>query len=613
MKRFLPMVLLLISCYCSNGDVQVGHDILSEGVIDFYTQLEDTHFGGEEGMDVVIDNETWDVVDLHDNHGADFAEGDWECIPDCNLKCNGASDGCGGTCSSSCPSGYSCNAEKKICDKISEPRCGDFKCNSNESACTCPSDCSPLCGDGCCSVGENKGSCPNDCLVDCLKLSYSTYNLLYLGYSESQVAHFVKNAANAGSEFIRIMALMDCECSRGAKEWVFGPWKRREPAPGECGSYNWPYWNLNEWNEEYFKRLDFIVNLAKQNNMKVLLSIFAIQENPLQYIGPENILNKLSQFIDELKRRGFDQKITDWEIDNEGGTGLFSHESEENSDIIYFEYTTKLANKIRATLGGTLYHSGTAPGLLAPIYDVYMPHLWLGPNPIESLAENGFESSSGIEYVEHLRKDYGKSILPSSDGGMPDLCNDDAIKALLLKTYQLNWIGLEIDIGWYTSPDGKCWKWGENTPNTGRIEDVEWNLAHRVSEIAEQLFVGCKYVRGGIVPFVNNRLNPNEYLSPNQTRISENGRYKLIFQGDCNLVLVDTINNVALWTSQTENKCSPRWAIMQSDGNFVIYDVNNKAIWASNTDNNPNAYLLVRDDGRIAIVNASGNVVWIRP
>lgn len=636
----LTIILIISFICCSDGDnngrasdsIKRGSDAIdidAESVIDTESDgelivdisddnLKDDDVIADWGIeDNEIDGSFDDIYELQRDVATDL------CVPDCSMKCGGASDGCGGVCNNDCPDGYFCNNEKR-CEKKAQPRCGDSNCDSNENACTCPSDCKPKCGDGCCSIGESKTNCPNDCLIDCLKLSYSTYNLMYQGYSEAEVRHFIVNAANAGSEFIRVMGIMDLECCRGNKDWVFGPWKRRPPSQNECVDdrgnprcYYWPYWNLNEWDEDYFSRLNFIVDTASQYGIKVLFTIFPIQENPLQYIGPDNILSKLSEFIDELKRRGFANRIHDWEIDNEGGTGLFSPEGDDPDGSIYFEYTRRLGEKIRNTLGGTLYHSGEAPGLLAPVYDVYMPHNWLGPNPIESLGGNGFEDSEGINYVDHIRKDYGKAILPSSDGGMPNLCDDNAIRALLRKTYELNWIGFEVDIGWYTSPDGGCHPWGNGTPNTGKISDIEWNLVQRTSQIAEEMFPTCKYIRGPIVPFVNNRLGPNETLLPSKGITSENGKYGLYFQSDCNLVLYDISggnnNWKPIWASNTASQCSPKWLIMQGDGNLVIVDVNDKAVWASGTNGHDGAYLVIRDDGKIAIIDKNGNILWIKP
>jgi hypothetical protein len=42
-------------------------------------------------------------------------------------------------------------------------------------------------------------------------------------------------------------------------------------------------------------------------------------------------------------------------------------------------------------------------------------------------------------------------------------------------------------------------------------------------------------------------------------------------------------------------------AIMQDDGNFVLYNVSNQPLWASNTAGNPGAYLAVQEDGNVVV------------
>ena len=54
-------------------------------------------------------------------------------------------------------------------------------------------------------------------------------------------------------------------------------------------------------------------------------------------------------------------------------------------------------------------------------------------------------------------------------------------------------------------------------------------------------------------------------------------------------------------------------AIMQADGNFVIYDIEDGSpipVWSTNTAGNPGAYLNVQDDGNVVIYSASNAVLW---
>jgi len=64
------------------------------------------------------------------------------------------------------------------------------------------------------------------------------------------------------------------------------------------------------------------------------------------------------------------------------------------------------------------------------------------------------------------------------------------------------------------------------------------------------------------------------------------------------------------WDSGTANT-DAQYAIMQTDGNFVITDVNGSPWWATGTDGNPGAYLALQNDGRLRIWSADNTtVLW---
>ena len=57
----------------------------------------------------------------------------------------------------------------------------------------------------------------------------------------------------------------------------------------------------------------------------------------------------------------------------------------------------------------------------------------------------------------------------------------------------------------------------------------------------------------------------------------------------------------------------PARAVMQGDGNFVIYDLAQNPVvplWATHTDGNDGAYLQVQSDGNLVIYSASNAVLW---
>jgi hypothetical protein len=91
---------------------------------------------------------------------------------------------------------------------------------------------------------------------------------------------------------------------------------------------------------------------------------------------------------------------------------------------------------------------------------------------------------------------------------------------------------------------------------------------------------------------------------------SDDGRFRLLYQSDGNLVLYDE-NGTALWSSDTFGS-APGMAVMQGDGNFVVYDVTGQPIWASmDSLGYPGASLLVQNDGNVVIYDAAGVPLWL--
>jgi hypothetical protein len=80
-------------------------------------------------------------------------------------------------------------------------------------------------------------------------------------------------------------------------------------------------------------------------------------------------------------------------------------------------------------------------------------------------------------------------------------------------------------------------------------------------------------------------------------------------QEDGNLVLYRNDNSQALWSSGTSGKPVAH-AIMQGDGNFVLYDNNGVAYWSTGTWGNPGAFLILQDDGNLVVYGQNGQALW---
>jgi len=121
--------------------------------------------------------------------------------------------------------------------------------------------------------------------------------------------------------------------------------------------------------------------------------------------------------------------------------------------------------------------------------------------------------------------------------------------------------------------------------------------------------VDC-YEAVGVVGYVGRPpglLLQGESLTTNQEMSSYDNRFHLVMQGDGNLVLYQGLpgqSMTALWSTGTWGT-SGNTAVMQTDGNFVLYDSTNGALWSSGTWNNSGAYLAVQNDGNVVVYKNS--------
>ncbi|MDI1460645.1 protein kinase [Catellatospora sp. KI3] len=101
------------------------------------------------------------------------------------------------------------------------------------------------------------------------------------------------------------------------------------------------------------------------------------------------------------------------------------------------------------------------------------------------------------------------------------------------------------------------------------------------------------------------QLQSGERLSPGEKLLSTNGRYTLIMQYDGNLVLYQW--PTPIWSSCTAGH-DGAFAIMQSDGNFVVRD--SQPYYATGTAGHPYSVLQVQDDGNMVVYAAGHVAVW---
>ena len=104
-------------------------------------------------------------------------------------------------------------------------------------------------------------------------------------------------------------------------------------------------------------------------------------------------------------------------------------------------------------------------------------------------------------------------------------------------------------------------------------------------------------------------LQQNQRLHAGESIWSSNGLYRLRYDESGDLVLFDVAGGYSMWRSGTQGS-SPGIAVMQDDGNFVIYDINGQPCWWTGTDVNPGAFLIVQDDGNVVVYDGSLRALW---
>ena len=107
----------------------------------------------------------------------------------------------------------------------------------------------------------------------------------------------------------------------------------------------------------------------------------------------------------------------------------------------------------------------------------------------------------------------------------------------------------------------------------------------------------------------DDRLQPGERLLAGESLTSADGRYELAYQTDGNLVLYDGATGVALWWTGTVS-AAPGEAVMQGDGNFVVYNADGTPVWWSGTAGYDNAEVIVQGDANVVVYAPGGIPLW---
>ena len=104
-----------------------------------------------------------------------------------------------------------------------------------------------------------------------------------------------------------------------------------------------------------------------------------------------------------------------------------------------------------------------------------------------------------------------------------------------------------------------------------------------------------------------NRLVGGQRLLPGQFIQASTAACRLVFRTNGNLVAYR--NRVAYWSAGTRG-ADRGSAVMQSDGNFVVYDGESAARWSTRTGGNAGAYLGIQNDCNVVLRSAGGAALW---
>jgi hypothetical protein len=133
---------------------------------------------------------------------------------------------------------------------------------------------------------------------------------------------------------------------------------------------------------------------------------------------------------------------------------------------------------------------------------------------------------------------------------------------------------------------------------TGELSGWHWGTPWGVNR--GQTLAPGQYLSGAL----------NDYLEPFKMTGTQ-----LFMQEDCNLVVYQAREvpfntwETYFWASWSQGQGNDCYAVMQTDGNFVVYNGAGH-VWDSGTQGNPGAHLEMQGDGNLVIYRTDGSHAW---
>ncbi len=174
---------------------------------------------------------------------------------------------------------------------------------------------------------------------------------------------------------------------------------------------------------------------------------------------------------------------------------------------------------------------------------------------------------------------------------------------------------------------GETMQMGGGPLNIENLTNYTWKIrkdigAYWTNSVLRVLEPWSLMVPGGVeIALPVDRLYADEYLIPGESITSRTpGAYTLRYARDGNLVIKENTQTIGeiihqqpakevFWSTGISDPGGSWRAIMQGDGDLVVYSEESDPAWATNTEAQ-NCVLIMQSDGSLVIQNDKGVVLW---
>ncbi|PPF67725.1 curculin domain-containing protein [Rathayibacter sp. AY1E8] len=156
----------------------------------------------------------------------------------------------------------------------------------------------------------------------------------------------------------------------------------------------------------------------------------------------------------------------------------------------------------------------------------------------------------------------------------------------------------------YSSTNQAVWLTDTNEPGATLSFQDDGNLVLYRTDYSP---AWASSTNGFIAPREHPSLAPNDSLRPKHQLTSRAGGFRAVMQSDGNFVVYGPSG--ALWSSRTSG--SGNYLVMQGDGNAVIYSSSGTALWTSGSSGKPGSEMWMQDDDNLVVYDG-GQAVWSR-